>query len=163
MKSNDTYLCPDCDEVFSFIEPQNIIYIHYPICPICGNKSVLNIGRVLNRKEEKKDEGATRRVDSGGYVGGPLPTGRLDVDGPASDVKSVPDGEIRFVEGSGNQSGDRRSGGEDRRSDSNSEQTDKAVGVVSALFDVFGILVQQKRRIEQELSRVNANTSKGAL
>ena len=51
MKLNDAYLCPDCDEVFSLKE-QNIPHIHHPVCPTCGTTNVLNLGRVLNRKED---------------------------------------------------------------------------------------------------------------
>jgi len=60
MKLNDAYLCiqTDCDEVFSLKE-QNLPHIH---CPICGNRNVLNLGRVLNRQGGKENEDPIERI-----------------------------------------------------------------------------------------------------
>lgn len=51
MKLSDSYLCPDCNEVF---EPDRTVMIHVknPVCPGCGNMFNMSIGRVLNRKPE---------------------------------------------------------------------------------------------------------------
>jgi hypothetical protein len=69
MKLNDSYLCiqTGCDEVFSLKE-QNIPHIHYPICPACGNKNVLNLGRVLNRQGGKENEDPIKRIPDVGSI-----------------------------------------------------------------------------------------------
>jgi DNA-directed RNA polymerase subunit RPC12/RpoP len=50
MKLSDSYLCPDCNEVF---EPDRTILAHVknPVCPGCGNRFNMSIGRVMNRRE----------------------------------------------------------------------------------------------------------------
>ena len=73
MKLNDSYLCiqTGCDEVFSYKDVKCIQdHIHFPICPVCGNKNVLNLGRVLNRKGGKENEDPIKRIPdvSGSYV-----------------------------------------------------------------------------------------------
>jgi hypothetical protein len=49
-KLSDAYLCPDCNTVF---EPDRSIMIHVknPVCPGCGNRFNLSIGRIMNRRE----------------------------------------------------------------------------------------------------------------
>ena len=71
MKLNDSYLCiqTGCDEVFSYKDVKCIQdHIHYPICPICGNKNVLNLGRVLNRQGGKENEDPIKRIPDVGSI-----------------------------------------------------------------------------------------------
>jgi protein-arginine kinase activator protein McsA len=50
-KLSDAYLCPDCNTVF---EPDRTLMIHVknPVCPGCGNRFNMSIGKVMNRREE---------------------------------------------------------------------------------------------------------------
>lgn len=49
-KLSDAYLCPDCNTVF---QPDRSIMIHVknPVCPGCGNRFNMSIGRVMNRRD----------------------------------------------------------------------------------------------------------------
>jgi DNA-directed RNA polymerase subunit RPC12/RpoP len=67
MKLTDSYLCPDCNEIF---EPDRSIMIHVknPVCPGCGNRFNLSIGRVLNRRVDRVQlEPAPAVVDARGF------------------------------------------------------------------------------------------------
>jgi DNA-directed RNA polymerase subunit RPC12/RpoP len=67
MKLSDSYLCPDCNEVF---EPDRtlIINIKKPVCPGCGNRFNLSIGRVLNRRVDRVQlEPVPAVVDASGF------------------------------------------------------------------------------------------------
>lgn len=52
MKLNNVYLCCEstCEEVFSICKENKDRR-----CPICGGRSIRNIGRLLNRKEEEDE------------------------------------------------------------------------------------------------------------
>jgi len=72
MKLNDAYLCVQtgCDEVFSMPKRTTDIYehIHYPICPICGSKNAINLGRILNRSEAIENEDPIKRIPGVGSI-----------------------------------------------------------------------------------------------
>jgi len=48
MKINDSYLCPECEEIFNKKK--------FNYCPACGNKNNLYLAPILNRKEKQKHE-----------------------------------------------------------------------------------------------------------
>jgi rRNA maturation endonuclease Nob1 len=47
IKLTDAYLCLDCQAVFSIRD--------YDTCPICCNKWVLSLGRIMNRADITKE------------------------------------------------------------------------------------------------------------
>jgi hypothetical protein len=68
MKLNESYLCCEitCNEVFQ-IKRKGVSAIQltklnndttfntFSTCPVCGNKNIRNIGRLLNRRGENED------------------------------------------------------------------------------------------------------------
>ena len=49
MKLTDSYLCLDCNEVF---QPDRSLMVNWknPVCPGCGNRFNMSLGKILNRK-----------------------------------------------------------------------------------------------------------------
>jgi hypothetical protein len=153
MKLNDSYLCTDCDEVFSYKEQYYFVTNHHPICPICGNKNVLNIGRVLNRKEEKDEA----YFDYNAVHGGGVSDSKLIIK-DISDSCRKP--ETKPIETSGNQERIRRSRRENFECGVVGKQTNGLVRATSAVVDVLGKLFQATSGVKKVLSRIDANSSK---
>lgn len=153
MKLNDTYLCPDCDEVFSYKDQHYFITNHHPICPICGNKNVLNLGRVLNRKEGK-DEIPTKHNIVHGYRD---PDSQSIVNNSSCGISAS---ENKPIETGGNQDRTGRSGGENLGCGVSGKSTNGLVRATSTLVDVFGKLFQATSGIKKVLSGTHADSSK---
>lgn len=170
MKLNKAYLCPDCEEVFSFkdnapnfiassiiIQKQDLSIENLQFCPVCGNQHVLNIGRILNRKEEKNNE---TFIDSG--TGGFIdhPDRKPDISFFERFYTSSTYGCVEII---GNQGGDRRSGQGDNGSREVSKQTDGTVGAIACLVDTLGELIQSEGCLKQTISRIDADSTEGSL
>jgi hypothetical protein len=153
MKLNDTYLCTDCDEVFSYKEQYYFVTNHHPICPICGNKNVLNIGRVLNRKEEKDEA----HFDYNAVHGGGVSNSKLIIK-DISDSCCEP--ETKSIEASGDQDWTGRSGREDHGCGVVGKQTNGLVRATSVVVDVLGKLIQATSGVKKVISGLDANSSK---
>lgn len=152
MKRKDAYWCTDCDEIFVQNEHNIVSYVYNPICPICGSKSALNLERVLNRKEEVKDDKTYFDYDA--VHGCNVPNSKSVVH-----CSSVVKGGITG-DGSapvGGKSTITRSGGEDIESSVVSKQTDRDFKSLDYLVNVLGICLQSQSDIKQGLQRINAN------
>ena len=163
MKLNDAYLCPDYNEVFSYKE-QKFPYNHYPICPICGSKNLLNLGRVLNcrvddfrgrvfpapNKEDKNE--AHIGID---FVGDSCSTDHTTViadppdHGTGKDAEQITDG--------GDKSRDRRSGGEDSECSKGGLTADQSIARINFVGDVLGKLFQAGSDLNKAVSRLDAD------
>lgn len=154
MKLNDSYLCADCDEVFCYNQFKPKIYIsdpNYPICPVCGNKNVLNLGRVLNRQEDKKDEESHRRRTD--WCGND-PDGKHIIDGISG---SITDKVNKLFTNGSNQGGDRRSRGTDPKCSASSKRSNGIIKAITTLSDVDRKYLQEKCNLGGILSGINAD------
>jgi hypothetical protein len=157
MKLNNSYLCADCDEVFAFKDQIYPNITHYPICPICGNKNVLNLGRVLNRQEDKRNEEHHRRRTD--WCGND-PDGKHIIEGISGrvsdkDVESVADGR--------DQSGDRRSGRTDSECNSDSEHSNRIIKATDSFINVDGEQFQTRSEVQPVISGLDADPVQSPL
>lgn len=157
MNLKNAYLCPDCDEVFSIADVLHIEdHIHYPICPICGNKNVLNLARVLNRKEEKNDE---TYFDYASVHGTGVPSNKPVVsDSPDNGTRE----DAEQTADRSSKSGDREPRGENPFSNLNGLTTNFSVAGITALSHVFRILTEAERNIVKELPGADADSEEYA-
>lgn len=149
---NDAILCPDCDFVFSY-KDQIHPYNHYPICPICGNRHTLNLGRVLNRKEAK-DETSTKHDIVGGRS---VPDSKLSNTCSSGSSNSI---EAEFFTGSSDEGRSSKSRREDNEGCGSGIRTNWIKRTFFTGIDMVRILIQNLRYIKQAVSRFNADSKK---
>lgn len=164
-KLSEAMLCPDCNIIFKTDNQRD--GFHYPVCPICCNKAVLNVGNVLNRTTKEKS--IRRRKEVKNEKTTAVNHNRVDMAFDDSSGGSIGAGS------SGGQNNNLGAGkGDDRRcclegwdggaepenssGDSDGQSTDGTVKTVFALLDVVRKLFQAERCIKSELPRINAGS-----
>ena len=160
MKLHDSYLCPDCDEIFTIIGGPSI-YNRYPICPTCGNRSNLSLSRVLNRKDDKTNEKYHANIGGGSDIRNDTVSEHNNVQSSLSNYVSA-----NFEESpatSGDQIRVGRSGERSNQCGGGGIKTDGIIGRIHSCINVYRKFFQKERRIKQKLSRFDANSSKDSL
>ena len=160
MKLHDSYLCPDCDEIFTIIGGPSI-YNRYPICPTCGNRSNLSLSRVLNRKEDKTNEKYHANIGGGSDIRNDTVSEHNNVQSSLSNYVSA-----NFEESpatSGDQIRVGRSGEGSNQCGGGGIKTDGIIWRIHSCINVYRKFFQKERRIKQKLSRFDANSSKDSL
>lgn len=154
-KVKDTRLCADCDIIFTIT--MVVLSNYTPMCPICGTKSILNVGGVLNRavdmtfasrKEVKGEDNNYTHIG----VSDKLPElSDISQSNPRNQpiqpaeraIKTITDSSIkgRIADA---EPGDSASGGDSTR-------TNRAIGFLVDLFNAHRIRIQCKGRFFQKL------------
>jgi len=163
-KSNDAVLCTDCDIIFSANNQDD----HHPVCPICCNKNVLNVGNVLNRttmeqliqrRKEARDEKAdTIVLDNRIGLAVHNADDRLVREDPSCGVSSNGGSGNSVVRRCCLESWDGEAESKDNQSNADCRGADGTVKTVFALLDVVRKLLQTERCIKSELPRINAGS-----
>lgn len=160
MKLHDSYLCPDCDEIFTIIGGPSI-YNRYPICPTCGNRSNLSLSRVLNRKEDNANEKYHTDDSVCSDTGNDTVSKHNTIQSGLSNYVST--NVEKSSSTSSNQIGVGRSWEGSSECSSGGIKADGIIGTIYSCFDTYRKLIQKERRIKQKLSGSYADSSKNSL
>lgn len=164
-KLSEAMLCPDCNIIFKTDNQRD--GFHYPVCPICCNKAVLNVGNVLNRTTKEKS--IRRRKEVKNEKTTAVNHNRVDMAFDDSSGGSIGAGS------SGGQNNNLGAGkGDDRRcclegwdggaepenssGDSDGQPANRIIKTVSALFNVVRKFLQVKSDIKSKLQRIDAGS-----